>query len=355
MSCDFTEQVSLLIDGELSANEVSRVERHVASCIECQQARADFLNLRREIVDYQFALDPQMQERALAKILSNRNSAATREPTSAATRQPTSNAPSWRERFAASFGVPRFAAMATACALLLVVGFIGLMIYRNAHREPAIANLPANDHQPRHVGVGPAPEPQPSTQQGGEQQNLASKQNEPENQNRREAVQNRKGVVQTASNKQRERRAPLQPLLPKEPAANFVAVNASTMASTAPKRVRVSSADTESLTARHVEQSSLLLRAFRNARVEENAELSHEKHRAQQLLYQNILLRREATTRGNVQVASLLDSLEPILIDIANLPERPAAEEVTTIKQRMERKNLVALLQVNSTQLARAF
>jgi hypothetical protein len=343
MSCDLTEQVSLLIDGELSANEVSRVERHVASCIECQQARADFLNLRREIVDYRFALDPLMQERALAKILANRDSATSRQPTSVA--------PGWRERLAASFGVPRFAATATACALLLVAGFIGFMIYRSAHREPAVANLPASDHQPTSVAPAPQPQPQPSRQQAGEQRTLASKQNKPANQSRREAVQNRRGVPQTASNKQRERRAPLQPLLPREPAPNFVAVNATT----APNNVRVSPADAESLTARHVEQSSLLLRTFRNARVEENAELSHEKHRAQQLLYQNILLRREATARGNVQVASLLDSLEPILIDIANLPERPAAEEVTTIKQRMERKNLVALLQVNSTQLARAF
>jgi hypothetical protein len=334
MSCDFTEQVSLLIDGELSANEVSRVERHVASCLECQQARADFLNLRREIVDYRFALDPLMQQRALAKILSNRDNAATYQPTFVA--------PGWRERFAASFGVPRFAAMATACALLLVAGLIGFMIYRSAHREPTIANLPASDHQP--TSVASAPEPQPSKQQSGAQPTVVTTQNQP-------GDQNRKGVVQTAVNKQREPRAPIQTLLPKEPAPNFVAVNAST----APNNVRVSPADAESLTARHVEQSSLLLRAFRNARVEENTELSHEKHRAQQLLYQNILLRREATARGNVQVATLLDSLEPILIDIANLPEHPAAEEVTAIKQRMERKNLVALLQVNSTQLARAF
>jgi hypothetical protein len=116
----------------------------------------------------------------------------------------------------------------------------------------------------------------------------------------------------------------------------------------------VSASDPETLTARHVEQSSLLLRAFRNAHVEDGDELTYESNRARKLLYQNILLRREATTKGNVQVASLLDSLEPILIDIANLQASPAADEVRTIQQRMERKNLVPLLQVNATQLARA-
>lgn len=117
----------------------------------------------------------------------------------------------------------------------------------------------------------------------------------------------------------------------------------------------MSSADPETLTARHVEQSSLLLRAFRNAHVEESDQLTYEINRAQKLVYQNILLRREATSKGNVQLASLLDSLEPILIDIANLQASPAADDVRTIQQRMERKSLVPLLQVNATQLARAF
>ena len=67
----------------------------------------------------------------------------------------------------------------------------------------------------------------------------------------------------------------------------------------------------------------------------------------------NILLRREADASGDVQVSTLLESLEPILLDIANLPDQPHDEDVKAIKERVERKNLVALLQVNSA-LARA-
>jgi hypothetical protein len=48
-----------------------------------------------------------------------------------------------------------------------------------------------------------------------------------------------------------------------------------------------------------------------------------------------------------------LDSLEPILIDIANLPERASSDDVQEIKGRIERKNLVPLLQVNATEMAR--
>jgi hypothetical protein len=67
-----------------------------------------------------------------------------------------------------------------------------------------------------------------------------------------------------------------------------------------------------------------------------------------------MMLRREADATGDVQVASLLESLEPILLDIANLPDKPDSDAVRVIRDRVERKNIVALLQVNSTALARA-
>jgi hypothetical protein len=50
----------------------------------------------------------------------------------------------------------------------------------------------------------------------------------------------------------------------------------------------------------------------------------------------------------------LLESLEPILLDIANLPDKPDRDAVRVIRDRVERTNIVALLQVNSTALARA-
>ena len=151
------------------------------------------------------------------------------------------------------------------------------------------------------------------------------------------------------------RRVPVPSLARSRTTSAPALLSTSSSSSTRSNRGLVSSADPETLTARHVEQSSLLLRAFRNANVEESDQLTYEINRAQKLVYQNILLRREATSKGNVQVASLLDSLEPILIDIANLRASPAADDVRTIQQRMERKNLVPLLQVNANQLARAF
>ena len=67
-----------------------------------------------------------------------------------------------------------------------------------------------------------------------------------------------------------------------------------------------------------------------------------------------MILRREADANGDVQSASLLENLEPILLDIANLPDKPDANAVRTIRERVERKNIVPLLQINSAALARA-
>jgi hypothetical protein len=116
-------------------------------------------------------------------------------------------------------------------------------------------------------------------------------------------------------------------------------------------------ADAQTLTAMHFEKSETLLLAFRNVRLNEPGtakEVDYERKRAQQLVLQNMMLRREADKSGDVQLSSLLESLEPILIDIANLPNRPDENAVRTIRQRVERKNIVPLLRVNSTALARA-
>jgi hypothetical protein len=119
----------------------------------------------------------------------------------------------------------------------------------------------------------------------------------------------------------------------------------------------VRSADSQTMTAMHFEKSETLLRAFRNVRLNEPgaaAEVGYERKRAQQLVYQNMMLRREADAAGDVQISSLLESLEPILIDIANLPDKPDEDAVRVIRERVERKNIVPLLRVNSTALARA-
>ena len=70
MTCSFTEKISSLIDGELSTAEAREVERHLIGCNECQEVRADFLNLRSQLAGFETSLQPAVQNRALKKILS---------------------------------------------------------------------------------------------------------------------------------------------------------------------------------------------------------------------------------------------------------------------------------------------
>src|SRR5262249_36390156 len=107
----------------------------------------------------------------------------------------------------------------------------------------------------------------------------------------------------------------------------------------------------------HLEKSEFLLRAFRNVRSPKRGrpvDVDYERKLARQLIVRNMMLKREADVAGEIQVESLLENLEPILLDIANLPKGADADDVRVINDRVERKNIVALLQVNSTVLARA-
>lgn len=101
---------------------------------------------------------------------------------------------------------------------------------------------------------------------------------------------------------------------------------------------------------RHVESAQLLLRAFKNISEDEPmVDVSYERGRSRRLLQQNILLRRSVETRGNLPLGETLGALEPFLLDIANLPERPTRAEMSRIKQRIEKKEIIATLQVYST------
>jgi hypothetical protein len=333
MTCQQSEKISTLIDGELSAAETSVLERHLADCPECQLARSDFLNLRSQIVSFKPAVDQLASRQALAAILSKVHKKAI----------PARTAASFRFLRALGFN-PAFATV----SVLLVAGIIGFLIYRNTPRQ-IVSNqpLPAD---------GLVVQQKSGSAQSPATPAAASSPSPPSSKaNTEDAVKPNDG--------KRRRRIPRTPIdVPKvrsmpddliSPWRNqAIAVNTITDPVVAGTPV----AGSESLTARHLGQSELLLRSFRNVRTEGvglRAEVAYERKRAQKLVYQNILLRREADAKGDVQVATLLDSLEPILLDIANLSDSPHDDDVRAIKERLQRKNLVALLQVNSMALAR--
>jgi hypothetical protein len=101
--------------------------------------------------------------------------------------------------------------------------------------------------------------------------------------------------------------------------------------------------------ARHVEHAQMLLRSFRNARYTEGegvTNIAYEKNLSRKLLDENISLQLEAESAGNKTTARILNSLEPFLLDISNLRDEPSRDEVRSIKERMQKKEIIASLQV---------
>jgi hypothetical protein len=104
-------------------------------------------------------------------------------------------------------------------------------------------------------------------------------------------------------------------------------------------------------TIRHFEKAQLMLRSFRNASAVKGlaaTDLAYERQLSRRLLFQNILLRRDAEMKGNLPAEEALSSLEPFLIDIANLPDKPSSGELGGIRERLRRKELIASLQISS-------
>jgi len=316
MNCDCTEKISFLIDGELSPAEVRELESHLLDCIECREARADFLRLRNQIADFPVAFNPTAQREALGRILGKEKATERRL--------------AWRWVF-----TPAAAAVAS---LLIVGAVIALLIYPRSKPAPIQPEEIASAPKKRN----PAPIPSPTSER--------VQQKAPNN----SAPKNSQTPANTDKNKTPVRKRAPQGF---EPAQDNIAVNRVDNPDNSTDATRVRSADAETMTAIHFQKSELLLRSFRNVRLDKpgtSPELDYEKKLAQKLVYQNMILRREADASGDMQVSSLLENLEPILLDIANLPDKARPADVRTIKDRVERKNIVALLQVNSTALARA-
>jgi hypothetical protein len=101
-------------------------------------------------------------------------------------------------------------------------------------------------------------------------------------------------------------------------------------------------------TTRHLEKAQVLLRSFENASSPSAEELAYDKRVSKELLFRNILLRRDAEGAENAPAKSLLGSLEPLLLDIANLPARPATGDLASVKRRIRKSEIVAALQVYS-------
>ncbi|HEY0173964.1 MAG TPA: zf-HC2 domain-containing protein [Pyrinomonadaceae bacterium] len=100
--------------------------------------------------------------------------------------------------------------------------------------------------------------------------------------------------------------------------------------------------------ARHVEQAQMLLRSIKNARADRagSVDVAYEKTLSRKLLAQNATLQLEAEVKGDKGTKQVLDTIEPFLLDIANLRENPSRDEMRSIRERVRKNQIVAALEV---------
>lgn len=362
------------VDGELDGRMMERVTSHLSTCAACANELASLQREQEIYANYQrdIAVTPAQWHIVQARIEQEKDN---RSPEPPHTRL--------RERLGELFGARKQFRPAFAAALvLLVIGVTAGVIYLNSRRpqdsivsgpsKPSDSNLPigaAGELPSARSNAGnqsivedKKPEKNNSTQQtpavarnragiAGQKKNMAVAVNTPRYQKPWELISRTPGIfgdgkagtdgiarIHSVSDRALNRRLRIVDI--KESSArgsNFTPL--------------YPDLDFDSEISRHADRAQLLLRSFRNVRLPANnraLDVSYEKENARKLLYQNIALRRDADSRGDQPATEVLNTLEPILLDIANLPNRAKARDVRSIEQHMKKKEIIATLQVRT-------
>jgi hypothetical protein len=103
----------------------------------------------------------------------------------------------------------------------------------------------------------------------------------------------------------------------------------------------------------HFDSSERMLVELANANPKEGLDISSEQKRSEELLASNRLYRQTATHNGDRRAASVLDDLEPLLMQIANSPSRLSPAELTELQKRIEAKGILFKVRVIGSQAGR--
>jgi hypothetical protein len=102
----------------------------------------------------------------------------------------------------------------------------------------------------------------------------------------------------------------------------------------------------------HLDRSQMVLVELVSAADDKGGvDISSERTRAEQLLAANRLYRQTAVSTGDAAMASVLDDLERVLVDIAASPSTMSQEDLDSVRRRIESKELLFKVRVISSQV----
>jgi hypothetical protein len=96
----------------------------------------------------------------------------------------------------------------------------------------------------------------------------------------------------------------------------------------------------------HLERSQVALVELVNNPGGSSVDISSEQERARNLVTENRLYRQTALTTGEPGVASVLDDLERVLMEIANSPSPMTAAEFNRVRKRIEQQGIIFKVRV---------
>jgi hypothetical protein len=102
----------------------------------------------------------------------------------------------------------------------------------------------------------------------------------------------------------------------------------------------------------HLDRSQMVLVELTSADEDRGpVDISTERSRAEQLVAANRLYRQTAAATGDAAIASLLDDLERVLVDVAASPATVSQEDLDSMRRRIESKELLFKVRVVSSQV----
>lgn len=105
----------------------------------------------------------------------------------------------------------------------------------------------------------------------------------------------------------------------------------------------------------HLDRSQMVLVELVSAPLSDdsggNVDISLEQSRAEQLVAANRLYRQTAASTGDAAMASVLDELERVLVDIAASPSTVSQEDLDSVRRRIDSKELLFKVRVVSSQV----
>jgi hypothetical protein len=105
----------------------------------------------------------------------------------------------------------------------------------------------------------------------------------------------------------------------------------------------------------HLGRSEMMLVELSNAQPTDPAQkqvnISSEQRRAEDLLEENRLYRQTALHEGDAGLASVLDELERVLLDVAHSPDQVTPKQLEAIRQKIEAQGILFKVRVVGKEL----